>query len=119
MKEVMAIIRQENINKTKNDLVKEGFPSLTARKVLGRGRMSVEFDLAENSGIKAEGLSRGSRLMPKRIITIIVKDEEVDKVVGAIIRSNSKGNKGDGKIFVLPVTEVYRVRDNKRDNETL
>ena len=80
MKEVMAVIRQENINKTKDALVNAGFSSLTARKVLGRGRLSVDYDLMENTGVKAIGLSRGSRLMPKRIITIIVKDEEVEKI---------------------------------------
>lgn len=119
MKEIMAIIRQERINKTKEELVKAGFSSLTARKVLGRGRMFVNYDLMEEAGGKAIGLSRGTRLMPKRIINVVVRDKDVEEVARIILKVNRSGNKGDGKIFVLPIEETYRVRDEKKGDEVL
>lgn len=117
MKEIMAIIRLNMINKTKDALLKEGFPSITCRKVLGRGKKKVDFSLIDviSQNVMepprlAEELSEGHRLIPKRLLTMVVKDEDVKKVVDTIMSVNSTGNPGDGKIFVLPVMEVIRVR---------
>ncbi len=119
MKEVMAVIRMEMINKTKDALLKEGFSSLNCRKVLGRGKKKVDFTVIENliaGGIEnsppkvAEALSEGHRLIPKRVLSLIVKDEEVEKVVKTLIDINSKGKQGDGKIFIMPVSDAIRVR---------
>lgn len=118
MKEIMAIIRIDNINRTKDALLAAGFPSITCRRVLGRGKKKVEFSLVKDTIYEStksmprlvEGLSEEHRLIPKRFLTLIVKDDEVQKVVEAIMKVNSTGNPGDGKIFVLPVIDVYRVR---------
>ncbi|MCX7708948.1 MAG: P-II family nitrogen regulator [Clostridia bacterium] len=119
MKEVMAVIRMEMINKTKEALLKEGFPAIHCKKVMGRGKQKVDFTLIEKfiaDGIEynypsaAEAISEGHRLIPKRLISVVVKDEEVKKVVDAIISVNSKGKPGDGKVFVLPVIDSIRVR---------
>lgn len=118
MKEIMAVIRMEMINKTKDALLKQGFSALNCRKVMGRGKKKVDFSLIEgmvsegdiSSTVLAEAFSESHRLLPKRLISIIVKDDEVDKVVEAIIQANQKGKPGDGKIFVLPVTDSIRVR---------
>jgi len=56
----------------------------------------------------ADGLSKGSRLIPKRLITIFTRDGEVDKVVETIIKASREGNKGDGKIFIMPVLDAVR-----------
>lgn len=120
MKEVMAIIRMNMINKTKDALVEGGFGSLTCRKVYGRGKKAVNYeiikDVMSNPDIQneapelAEALSEGRRLIQKRLITLIVNDEEVASVVDIIMKTNSTGNAGDGKIFVIPMEEVLRVR---------
>jgi nitrogen regulatory protein PII 2 len=118
MKEVMAIIRMNMINKTKQELSKEGFPSLTARKVLGRGKKKVDFSLIQNLVNEhvmevpqlAEEVSEQHRLVPKRLLTMVVNDEDVKKVVSIIMEVNSTGSPGDGKIFVLPIMETIRVR---------
>jgi len=119
MKEVMAVIRMDMINKTKEALLLEGFPAMNCRKVMGRGKKKVDFTLIEkiisdgieiNSPKTAEATSEGHRLIPKRLISVVVKDDEVKKVVEAIMITNSKGNPGDGKIFVMPVTECVRIR---------
>ena len=121
MKEIMCIIRLNKVNKTKEALAEAGFPSITCRKVLGRGKKSIDQALIE-SYVEAgeippssygENLSERGRLIPKRFITLIVKDEEVKTVVDTVISVNSTGTPGDGKIFILPVEEVYRVRDGQ------
>lgn len=118
MKEVLAVIRMEMINKTKEALLQEGFSSLNCRKVLGRGKKKVDFSVIESivngieltSPIEAQALSEVHRLVPKRLLSLIVKDDEVKKVIDTITEVNSKGKAGDGKIFVLPVGDVIRIR---------
>ena len=118
MKEVMAVIRMDMINKTKEALLEKGFPAMNCRKVVGRGKKKVDFSFVEDlisgseisSPVIAEAISEGHRLIPKRLISIVVKDEEVKKIVDVIITVNQKGKPGDGKIFVMPVTDCIRVR---------
>jgi len=125
MKEVMAFIRQNKVNRTKEALAEAGFPSFTCRKCLGRGRKSVDLSLVrsliEDGEIplsqSAESLTESSRLIPKRFFTLIVDDAAVQKVVKTIIDVNSTGNPGDGKIFVIPILESYRVRDGGQDTD--
>ena len=127
MKEVMCIIRITDVNKTKEALCEAGFPSVTFRKVLGRGKKSLDQAIAQSfleEGKKVpaaydESISEKGRLIPKRLITLIVSDENVKKVVDTIIETNSTGSPGDGKIFVLPIEESYRVRDGKSGIEVL
>jgi nitrogen regulatory protein PII 2 len=118
MKEVMAIIRMDMINKTKEALLKANFPAMTVMKVMGRGKKKVDFSLIENmldgndfsSPKVAEAYSEGHRLIPKRLLSIVVKDDEVKDLVDVLIAVNQKGSPGDGKIFVIPVIDSIRVR---------
>lgn len=120
MKEIMAIIRMNMINKTKDALSDAGFGSLTCRKVYGRGKKALNYELIKDVAIGtdfqvaspqvAESISEGHRLIQKRLLTLVVNDDEVKKVVETIMKTNSTGNPGDGKIFVIPVDETYRVR---------
>lgn len=127
MKEVMAIVRLSMVNQTKRALLAAGFPSLTCRKVLGRGKKKVNFTVTEASPVElarkvpgvAETMSEVHRLVPKRFVTLIVQDNEVDAAVAAIIQANRTGNPGDGKIFILPIKEVYRVRTGERGKDAV
>lgn len=127
MKEVMSIIRMNMINQTKQALLSEGFPSMNCRKVFGRGKKKVDFSLIGNivSGIQeappvlAESITEGHRLIPKRLISLVVKDEDVKKVVDIIIEVNSKGNPGDGKIFVMPIFDAIRIRTGENGEEAV
>ena len=119
MKEVMAIVRQNKVNVTKEALAEAGIPAFTCRKVLGRGKKLIDMtllrDIVESGEIPAtstgEYLSETNRLISKRVFTFIVEDQEVDRVVDVLMDTNSTGNPGDGKIFILPIQESYRVRD--------
>lgn len=121
MKEVLAVIRLNKVNQTKEALAEGGFPAFTCRKVLGRGKKKVDFAMVEallEEGVLpvsplGEHLTEGGRLIPKRVFTLIVSDESVEKVVNIIINTNSTGNPGDGKIFVLPIAESYQVRSGE------
>ncbi|MEN8908044.1 MAG: P-II family nitrogen regulator [Clostridiales bacterium] len=127
MKEVMAIIRMNMIGKTKEALSKENFPSMSCRRVMGRGKKKVDYSLIEDyikdgelpSNNIAEAISEGHRLIPKRLLTLIVKDDEVDKVVDTIIKVNTNGKPGDGKIFVIPIIDSIRVRTGETGDQAI
>ena len=120
MKEVMAIIRMNMINKTKDALAEAGFGSLTCRKVFGRGKKAVNYEMIKDvmtdaemqisSPKLAESISEGHRLIQKRLLTLVVNEEEVKAVVDTIMKTNSTGNPGDGKICVMDVEDSIRVR---------
>jgi nitrogen regulatory protein PII 2 len=119
MKEVMAVIRMNRINATKRSLNEAGITSFTATgRVLGRGKGMVDYRIlhgAEEGYQEAiSQLGDGPRLVPKRLITVVVSDDWVERTVEAIIKVNKTGNAGDGKIFVLPVDEAIRIRTGER-----
>lgn len=123
MKEVVAIVRMGKINKTKEALTLAGIPSMHAKDVLGRGKGFI--DILRLNGAekvweeKMEELAVVGRLIPKRMLTLIVPDKLVKTVVSTIMKVNSTGKSGDGKIFVLPASESIRIRDGQTGDETL
>lgn len=117
MKEILAVIRMNKIDQTKQALVKAGFPSFTAVKVAGRGRQALEAELIgalnqhpEDATEVLPLLARIPRLIPKRLIRLVVPNELVKPVVDTLIQANQTGNPGDGKIFVRPVLDSLRIR---------
>ncbi|NPV29849.1 MAG: P-II family nitrogen regulator [Firmicutes bacterium] len=115
MKEIIAIIRSNKMTRTKEVLAALGFPALTAWRVLGRGKQKglageVSFQ------VSPEVLSQqGSmKYVPKRLISLVVDDEDVLLVVGAIIKVNRTGEIGDGRVFVCPVEDAVRIRTQER-----
>jgi len=124
VKEILAVIRMNMMNKTKVALTTAGIHSFTATgRVVGRGKGLVDYELlqAASKG-QTEAVAQlgdGPRLMPKRIITVVVPDRNVEAAIGAIIETNQTGNPGDGKIFVLPVDDSYRVRTGERGDKSL
>ena len=115
MKEVMAVIRINKINATKRALNAAGITSFTAtNRVLGRGKGIVDYrilDAAKSGSQEAISLlGDGPRLVPKRLLIIVVSDNFLDRTVKAIIDVNQTGQAGDGKIFVMPVSEAIRIR---------
>lgn len=126
MKEIIAVVRMNKVSDTKRALVRVGAAGFTALKVMGRGR------LVEDKAIIAErrktllALSQkedqntekivtefldGTRLFPRRMFTVLAHDQEVAKIIKAIVDANKTEYKvGDGKIFVVPVMDAVRVR---------
>ncbi|MDR1908823.1 MAG: P-II family nitrogen regulator [Spirochaetaceae bacterium] len=124
MKEVMAIIRMNKMNQTKRALADAGISSLHARECLGRGKGTVEIPqyiegAADRYAGMIEELGIQGRLIPKRMIAIVVPDKLVKTVVNTVIAVNKTGKSGDGKIFVMPLSESWRIRTGESGDEVL
>lgn len=119
MKQVIAVIRMNKVNPTKEALIGAGFPAFTVRKVLGRGKGNVDYRVIHGAEEGApEAIARlkddGPMLIPKRMMNFVVPDEALPKLIETIIQVNKTGQRGDGKIFVLTVEETVRVRTGER-----
>jgi nitrogen regulatory protein PII 2 len=123
MKEILAVIRMNMMNPTKKALTECGAVSMTARKVIGRGKGKVDYMLLKGAEAGYDEainqLSAGPKLIPKRMLTLVVPDDKVDGVVKTIMEVNKTGNPGDGKIFVMPVFDAIRVRTGETGDEAL
>jgi nitrogen regulatory protein P-II 1 len=103
MKKIEAIIRPEKLEPVTAALAEVGIFGITVAEVSGRGRQKgivLQWRVGE---YRVE-------LLPKVKIEAVVLDEDVSKALNAIVRKARTGEKGDGKIFVLPVENAVRVR---------
>jgi nitrogen regulatory protein PII 2 len=123
MKEVMAVIRMRKMNETKRALAEAGISSITGKDVLGRGNTRVDLSLLEGASKGHEEaislLGASQRLIAKRILTVVVPDKLVSKTVRTILRVNQTGRSGDGKIFVMPLLDAYRIRTGESGNAAI
>ena len=124
MKEIMAVIRMNMMNKTKRALADAGISSMYAKDCLGRGKGIIEIPqyiegAAERYQDMVQEMGVAGRLIPKRMINVVAPDKLVKTVVNTIIGVNKTGKSGDGKIFVMPVAESWRVRTGESGDEVL
>jgi nitrogen regulatory protein PII 2 len=123
MKEIMAVVRINMMNKTKKALADAGISSITARDALGRGKGLVDLTLLEGAEKGYEEavaqLGQSQRLIPKRVFFVVVPDRLVSKTVKTIVAINRTGKSGDGKIFVMPVADSVRVRTGESGDQVL
>jgi nitrogen regulatory protein PII 2 len=123
MKEVIAVVRMNMMNKTKLALTAAGVDAFFAHEAQGRGLGFVNKDLvagAEKGYEEAAALlGEKGKLYPKRMVTIVVEDEAVESVVETIIATNKSGKPGDGKIFVLPVGDGVRIRTGEMGEKSI
>jgi nitrogen regulatory protein PII 2 len=120
MKEIIAIIRPNKVNATKEALDKLGLPSITAEAVLGRGRQrGIAGEVNCEIPASLIGKSGGMKYIPKRLLRIMVTDVDVDSVVQVIINVNQTAQIGDGKIFICPIDDAIRVRTSETGNNAV
>jgi len=123
MKEVMAVIRMNMINKTKLSLIDAGVSSMTAMDALGRGKGLVDLALLKGAEQGYEEaiaqLGQSGRLIPKRAISIVVPDKLVSKTVESIINVNQTGKSGDGVVWVMPIFDALSVRTSESGDKVL
>ena len=114
MKEIIAVVRMNMMNRTKQALTDAGIDAFFAHEAQGRGKGFINPDVLAGAGAGYEEaaalLGEKGKLYPKRLITIVTQDDMVDEVVEAVILANQSGKPGDGKIFVLPISDAVRVR---------
>ncbi len=123
MKEIVAVIRMNMANRTKEALAAAGIPAFFASEAQGRGKGLVNSALLQGAELgfveAAEMLGEKGRLYPKRIFTVVVHDDQVEEVVETIIQTNQTGKPGDGKIIVQPIRESVRLRTMERGSKSL
>ena len=114
MKEVIAIVRINMMNQTKQALTDCGIDAFFAHEAHGRGKGFVNPKILEGAeqGYEeaASLLGEKGKLYPKRLVTAVVEDKQVACVVQTIININQTGMPGDGKVFVMPISDAVRVR---------
>lgn len=109
---VMAIIRPEKLGDVKASLAAAGAPSLTVSQVTGRGSQPAK-----------TGQWRGEEyvidLHQKVKVECVVDPDMTESVVEAIADGANTGQKGDGKIFVLPVADAVQIRTGDRGADAI
>ena len=108
MKLVIAIIRPEKLNDVLEALYRADVRGLTITRVRGHGGETEAVETYRGMTVKVD-------LQDKVRLEIGVSDHFVQPTVRAILSSGSTGQVGDGKIFVLPVEKVYRIRTGEED----
>jgi Nitrogen regulatory protein PII len=125
MKEIYVVIRPKKVGATKEALARLGIPSITAMPVLGRGKqcgMAGELDLEIRTDLVHQGLAAGLKYMqyvPKRLLYIVARDEDVDTLIETIITVNQTNQVGDGRIFVADVDESIRISTSETGEKSI
>jgi len=112
VKKVEAIIKPFKLDEVKQALSEVGVAGLTATEVKGFGRQKGHTELYRGAEYVVD-------FLPKVKVEVVVSDQLVGRVVEVIERAAKTGRIGDGKIFVVPVDEVIRIRTGERGEEAL
>ncbi len=112
MKLVQAVIKPFKLDDVRDALQKIGVQGLTLTEVKGFGRQKGHTELYRGAEYVVD-------LLPKTSIEVIVRDDDLDKVVEAISEGANTGRIGDGKIFVSEVEDVVRIRTGERGEAAL
>lgn len=111
MKRIEAIIRKTSFSDVKEALHEAGVTFFSYWDVTGIGN--------EKEGHVYRGISYSTSEIQRRKLSIVVNDDFVQSAIDAILSSGATGKVGDGKIFILPVEEAYRIRTGEKGGETL
>jgi nitrogen regulatory protein PII 2 len=114
MKEIIAFIRTSKMNATKKILDELEVSSVTAIPVFGRGKQRGINPVLAGIEISRDAIVKGNvtgmKFVPKRMLVIVAKNQDVKTIVDAIVKVNKTGYIGDGKIFVCPTDNAIRIR---------
>ena len=112
MKKIEAIVKPFKLDEVRESLSELGVTGLTVTEVKGFGRQKGHTELYRGAEYVVD-------FLPKVKIEVVVDDDQAPRVVEAIERAAKSGKIGDGKIFVLPVDEVIRIRTGERGVDAL
>jgi nitrogen regulatory protein PII len=112
MKLIQAIIKPFKLDDARDALQKVGVQGLTITEVKGFGRQKGHTELYRGAEYVVD-------LLPKVMIEVIVGDDDASRVIEVISEATQTGRIGDGKIFVLPVDEVVRIRTGERGDNAI
>lgn len=112
MKKVEAFIRPFKLDEVKDALTEAGVTGMSITEAKGFGRQKGHTELYRGSEYQVD-------FLPKVKVETVVRDEDVERVVEAIVAAARTGQVGDGKIFVSPVEDLVRVRTGESGEEAL
>ena len=112
MKQITAVIQPFKLEEVRESLADVGVSGLTVTEVKGFGRQKGHTELYRGAEYVVD-------FLPKVKVEVVVKDEDVDRVVEAIVAAAKTGKIGDGKIFVTPVEQVIRIRTGETNESAV
>ncbi len=112
MKKIEAVIKPFKLEDVKEALFEIGISGITVSEVKGHGRQQGHTELYRGAEYVVD-------FLPKIKIEIVVKEDDVEKVIETITQHARTGKIGDGKIFVMPVEKVIRIRTGEEDEEAI
>ena len=112
MKLITAIVKPFRLDDVRNALSEVGIQGMTVSEVKGFGRQRGHTELYRGAEYVVD-------FLPKAKIEVAVTDDMVERVVEAIIESSKTGKVGDGKIFVTPIDQVWRIRTGETGDSAL
>jgi nitrogen regulatory protein P-II 1 len=112
MKQITAVIKPFKLEEVREALAEQGVTGLTVTEVKGFGRQKGHTELYRGAEYVVD-------FLPKVKVEVVVKSDDVDRCVDAIIRAARTGKIGDGKIFVTPVERVIRIRTGEVDETAI
>jgi nitrogen regulatory protein P-II 1 len=112
MKKIEAIIKPFKLDEVKEALAKAGIQGLTVTEVKGFGRQKGHTELYRGAEYVVD-------FLPKVKIEMLVDDAQAPQVVETVMRAARTGKIGDGKIFVIPLDDVLRIRTGERGPDAL
>ncbi len=112
MKKVEAIIKPFKLEEVKDALTEIGVHGLTVSEVKGFGRQKGHTELYRGAEYVVD-------FIPKIKIEVVVSDDMVEKVVETIVNSARTGRIGDGKVFIIPVEDIVRIRTGERGKDAI
>lgn len=112
MKLIQAIIKPFKLDDVREALTEIGVTGMTAIEVKGFGRQKGHTELYRGAEYVVD-------FLPKVKLEIVVKEEDVERAIEAIQKAAHTGKIGDGKIFVLPVEQVIRIRTGESGRDAI
>ncbi len=112
MKLVVAVVKPFKLDEVKESLKTLGVHGMTVSEVQGFGRQRGHTEVYRGAEYEVE-------FVPKVQIEILVDDAQAQEVVTAVVDSAGTGKIGDGKVWIIPVEEVIRVRTGERGSDAL
>jgi nitrogen regulatory protein P-II 1 len=112
MKKIEAIIKPFKMEDVKEALTEIGVEGMTVSEVKGFGRQKGHTEIYRGSEYTVD-------FLPKMKFEIVLADDRVQRAVDAIVQSAKTGKIGDGKVFVMPIEEVIRIRTEERGESAI
>ena len=112
MKKIEAIIKPFKLDEVREGLSEVGITGLTVTEVKGFGRQKGHTELYRGAEYIVD-------FLPKIKVEVVLGDDMVDQAVEAIVKAAHTGKIGDGKIFVMPVEQVVRIRTGETGDAAL